>query len=72
MELMHNIFKRCTVKTRLPHKHFLLLSVKLVERKKKQQQLDSPKHRNLPSKRFQKKANQKSLFRSSCCTMIII
>ena len=35
MELMHNIFKRCTVKTRLPHKHFLLLSVKLVERKKK-------------------------------------
>ena len=34
MELMDNIFKRCTVKTRLPRQHLLLLSVKLVECKK--------------------------------------
>ena len=66
MELMDNIFKCCTMKSRLPRQHFVLLSVKLVERKKK---IDSPKHMNLPGRSFQKNANEKSFFRSSCCTV---
>ena len=47
MELMDYIFKRCTVKTRLPRQQCLLLSVKLVERKKQQQQQDSSRHRDV-------------------------
>ena len=34
MELMDNLYQGCTMKTRLTRQHFLLLTVKLVERKK--------------------------------------
>ena len=31
--------------------------------------IDSPKYMNLPGRSFQKNANEKSFFRSSCCTV---
>ena len=66
MQMMNDMHIRCTVKKRLPP-HHLLLSIKLVKLKKSPKKLDSPRHRNSQGQTFQKKANQKNLFRSSCC-----